>query len=123
MSQFMQPQIVFDEWLIVDGADGVETIPADLIGGVAWMKLGTVYDTDCLEEDSDMRRLLGALEAYVEGFVDDVASVERVEGFGARLSAPGFMDCTQWTVHKTREEAEAYLRDMYDVEDDEEEVE
>ena len=41
----------------------------------------------------------------------------------ARLSAPGYMDCTDWTVFKMREDAEEFLRNEYDVEEEETEEE
>ena len=41
--------------------------------------------------------------------------VERRTGFGARLSAPGYLDCTEWTVFETEEEAAAYLADQFDL--------
>ena len=121
MTQFMKPQIEFGEWLEVDGACGIEAIPADLIGGVSWMKNDVDYDTDCMEEDSNLRNVLDALEDFIESNLDDVTSVQLVEGYGARLHAPGYMDATSWTVFKTREEAEEFLREEYEVEEEMEE--
>jgi hypothetical protein len=118
MTQFMKPQIEFGEWLEVDGACGIEAIPADLIGGVSWMTPDVDYDTDCIEEDSNLRNVLDALEDFIESNIDDVTSIQLVEGYGARLSAPGYMDCTAWTVFKTREEAEEFLREEYEVEEE-----
>jgi hypothetical protein len=40
------------------------------------------------------------------------ARVEIVTGFGARLSAPGYLDCTDWAVFDTIAEAEAYLDEI-----------
>ena len=34
-------------------------------------------------------------------------------GYGARLSAPGYMDCTDWTVFDTEQEAIDYLAETY----------
>ena len=34
-------------------------------------------------------------------------------GFGARLSTPGYMDCTEWCVFSTEQEAIDYLEEMY----------
>ena len=123
MTQFMKPQIEFGEWLEVDGACGIEAIPADLIGGLSWMKNDVDYDTDCMEEDSDLRNVLDALEDFIESNLDDVTSIQLIEGYGARLSAPGYMDSTSWTVFKTREDAEEFLREEYDVEEEETEDE
>ena len=119
MTKFMKPQIEFGEWLEVDGVCGIEAIPAYLIGGLSWMKPDFDYDTDCMEEDSNLRSTIDALEDFIESNIDDVTSIQLVEGYGARLSAPGYMDCTAWTVFKTRDEAEEFLREEYDVEEEE----
>ena len=44
---------------------------------------------------------------------------------GARLSAPGYLDCTEWSVFDTEQEAEEYLDENYpeDEEDGEDEEE
>ena len=123
MTQFMKPEIVFDRWLLVDGAHGIEVVPADLVGDMSWMALGCDYDTDCMEEDSNLRGLVDALEDYVECNTADITAIRHVECYGARLSAPGFMDSTAWTVFKTREEAEEFLREEYEVEEEETEEE
>ena len=39
--------------------------------------------------------------------------LEKVTGYGACLTAPGFLDATEWTVFDTVEEAEKYLDEMY----------
>jgi len=44
---------------------------------------------------------------------NDVEMIERVEGYGARLSARGYMDATEWSVHETEAEAAQALIDMY----------
>ena len=36
----------------------------------------------------------------------------------ARLSAPGYMDCTDWAAFGTRKEAEEYLIEYYGDDDD-----
>jgi len=40
-------------------------------------------------------------------------------GVGARLSAPGYMDCTEWSVFDTEEEAQTYLDETYPEDEDE----
>lgn len=63
------------------------------------------------------------IQQYCEGKVE---SWETIVGFGARLSAPGYLDCTEWSVFDTEEEARQYLVEMYDAdneEDGEDEIE
>ena len=123
MTQFMKPQIEFGEWLEVDGACGIVAVPADLVYIPKWMIPDFDYDTDGMEEDSDLRNVLDSVEDFIESNVDDVTSIQLIEGYGARLSAPGYMDSTSWTVFKTREDAEEFLREEYDVEEEEAEDE
>lgn len=69
------------------------------------------------------RRNERAARAIVEhgaGFKDfiesgEVEALKLVEGWGGRLSAPGYMDCTEWTVYDSEEEARHELADMYDL--------
>jgi hypothetical protein len=56
------------------------------------------------------------IQPYTEG---TPLSWENVKGFGARLSAPGYLDCTEWTVFDTEDEAREYLAENYPDEDDE----
>lgn len=41
---------------------------------------------------------------------------ENIQGYGARLSAPGYLDCTEWAVFSTIAEAERYLDETYEDE-------
>jgi hypothetical protein len=94
---FMQRQITQkSKWFQVETSQGTDFIPADIAG------------TNPAIED---------LTDYCEGIP---VSFEVIEGYGARLSAPGYMDCTEWTVFETEKEAQDYLEEMY-PEDEEEE--
>lgn len=55
---------------------------------------------------------------YLEG---ELQHVSVLDGYGAQLCAPGYLDCTEWAVFDTKEEAKEYLLDMYG--DDDEELE
>jgi len=44
---------------------------------------------------------------------DNHDDVENIFGYGARLSAAGYMDSTEWCVFKTEREALQYLLDTY----------
>jgi len=83
---FMQPEIVKGDWYLVDGTQGIESFPADMFGP----------------------------EEAAAAYSGDVWSVEFTHGYGARFSAPGYMDCTDWTVYATLEEAQAALNEESD---------
>ena len=86
---FMKPQVYQGEFWKVETSGGTYFFPTDIIG----------------EDD---------LKDCVE---NEIIETEVIVGYGARLSAPGYMDCTDWTVHETEEEAKEYLKDMYDLEE------
>ena len=68
-----------------------------------------------LPDNLDIESLASARELlaeYVEG--KQIYDYQIIEGYGARLSMPGYLDCTPWTVHDTEEEAEAYIEELYD---------
>jgi len=107
---FMQRQVYFGTWICIDGEDGSEEIPADLVNSTLYKLAGAEgfrFDPDAL---------FAACRDYTRNRECHDISVR--EGWGARLSAPGYMDCTEWTVHDTREEAEKYLAEMYPDEDE-----
>jgi hypothetical protein len=53
---------------------------------------------------------------------DEGELIEQIKGYGARLSAPGYLDCTEWGVYDTKAEAKAALDEMYGDDEDEDEA-
>ena len=47
-----------------------------------------------------------------------IENVEHKHGWGARLSAPGYLDATEWAVFDTKQEAAQYLLEMYGNDDE-----
>jgi len=91
---FMEKQITKKrDWWEVDGTNGTEWFDQE----------------DFTEEEAR------------DNYQGKVWSSTPREGFGARLSAPGYLDCTEWTVFDTAEEAEEYLQEMYGDDDEESE--
>ena len=87
---FMEPQIVKDQWVEVDGSEGGSLIPAELTGG------------------------LTTPTALADYYVGEIYEAELVTGWAARLSAPGYMDATEWMgLYDTPEEAAAALVEAY----------
>jgi hypothetical protein len=84
---FMQPQITSKaRWLKGEAKDG-----------------GTYFAPDDVFSKKEFaREVLG----YTDGEWSGVAvEVETVVGWGVRRSAPGFMDCTDWEVFTSHDEA------------------
>ena len=88
---FMERQVVFGTWLEVDSAEGIVFIP------------------------------VGEFEITPDMMPRDWWTIEVLTGYGARLSAPGYLDCTEWTVFGTEAEAHQFLEDFYP--EDEEDTE
>jgi len=106
---FMEQEVVEDDWLEVETEVGGHCIPADLVGDPDenWDDETESYDPDYVAD----------VLQYVEG--KRVQEIRKRHGFGARLSAPGYLDCTEWTVFDTEQEALDYLVETYgDDEDD-----
>lgn len=62
------------------------------------------------EDDADLFEMLaGRLRDYVAGHC--VQEIEVIRGYFARLSAPGYLDCTEWCAYDTLKEARESLRD------------
>jgi hypothetical protein len=93
----MQPQVVFDKWWKVETKNGTTFIPVDVVGD-------NPKPSDFLDYiDIDVCKTTPTPDDY-----------EIVNGYGARLSAPGYLDCTEWVVFDTENQAREYLQEMYD---------
>jgi hypothetical protein len=96
---FMQNQVTRKiRWIEVDSDAGTEWIP--------------------FENAKTSNPTASDVKDFIQG--RKVYSVRVVDGYGARLSAPGYLDCTEWTVFDTEEEAEKYLLDTFGDDDSEE---
>ncbi len=100
---FMEQQITDKErWAAVETDCGTEFVPIEQLGILLPVREdGPEWVDDCAD----------ILRPYLEG--NRVFSVEETTGYGARLSAPGYLDCTQWAVFDTEQEARDYLEETY----------
>lgn len=93
--KFMQPYIEEADYFVVPTNLGDEIVPADVVG----------------------RTCSTAAEAfanYVEGTISDPDElIDLRHGYIARLSAPGYLDATDWCAFETAEEAAEFLIEMY----------
>lgn len=114
---FMQLESEFGVWYLVEGPNGTDVIPASVAGDCEQADIGATFTP---ENDPDFVNLLDDLRDYMENEPERVTSIEIRECWGARYSAPGYMDCTDWVLGETQEEAESEAREMYG--DDEEDA-
>lgn len=114
---FMEQQITTKRrWLEIDGTCGITAVDMDDLTAEEQAIAESVEG----DESAELDELQAHFGEYYEG---DVQSVSVREGYGARLSAPGYLDCTEWTVFDTEKEAQAYLDETYGDDDEEEEDE
>lgn len=92
---FMRPYIEHGDYFKVNTSAGTEIVPCDVIGRT-------------------MNVHVDALLNYLEGTPDDPEELCEVQtGWLARMSAPGYMDCTDWSAHASEDDARAFLLDTY----------
>jgi hypothetical protein len=111
MKQFMQPQILKGKWIAVETDDGTFFLPEDVGIPVWWegeISMDSIYASNA--EESEFRSLVLFYEQFMPG--RNPGSFEVIKGFGARLSAPGYLDSTDWCVFDTVEEATAYIQEL-----------
>ena len=98
----MQRQIVKGSWLKVETTYGTEFV--------------SIADTSLFVRDShtlthpmtpeEKHAAVTKIQPYTEG---EPQEWENITGYGARLSAPGYLDCTPWEVFESEQEALDYL--------------
>ena len=112
MSNFMGRQITgLQTWLRVETTHGTEYVSVADTGLF-------VRDSQTLTHPmSDAERVdtVRKIQQYTEG---EPQEWENVKGYGARLSAPGYLDCTEWDVFDTEKEAQEYLEENYPEDED-----
>ena len=106
MTKYMQAQIREDDWIKVETSHGVQWLEKDVVGiPKEWN--GTFTSKELSP------RLVMFLEEF---FAIYATSFEVVHGFGARLSAPGYLDytgsCTDWCVFNTVGEALDHIKEL-----------
>ena len=80
---FMEPTIEFGEWVEIESD-----------GGTSWVPLEYFEIDECLSFDHEV-------------------TLKKVRGFGCRMSAPGYMDATDWVVFDEEKDAAEFLSDTY----------
>jgi len=99
----LQPQIVDEKWYQVDGPQGTEWVMADYVGEVDLSEF----------DDGGEQPIPTMLRDFCDN--DKAYNIQKVNGFGARMSASGYMDATDWCVFLDETEAYEYLAETYDL--------
>lgn len=93
---FMEAQLTEKQmWYELDGPRGTEWIPGEIVGDIILPHY----------EAGDARIPVPfELQDYTENR-ELYRPAERIMGYGVRLSAPGYLDCTEWEVFTNFKEA------------------
>lgn len=105
---FMVSDIQQGDFWEIETRHGTCILPGDLVS----------LDAPFYERETDIGGSLGAFLDYIPEScgsckLEDIISAERKTGWGARLSAPGYLDCTEWSLFETEGEAIAYIVETY----------
>jgi hypothetical protein len=102
----MESQITDKQWwLSIDGNSGTDFIPSDLFNVDSVRAI-----IDGPEDDDYANKVLAIVRDYTENTTATTA--ELIHGYGVRLSAPGYLDCTAWEVFSNKREATRRHREM-----------
>lgn len=107
--QFMQPEITDKRlWYRIAGDEGIAYAVAGYAPGV-----DPVEDRDFERHVDFMNRTrrFGILRDMYHGAV--INEVTIVTGYGCRMSASGYLDCTDWDVFQTPEACADHLLNTY----------
>lgn len=109
MSDFMQPEITVKQfgWQIETCDAGTCFIPGDVVSVPDYIVPGKPIDASC--PDGIFSAFCAVVADYIPAH--HIESIEVCRGYFARLSAPGYLDCTEWECHKTLRSARESLRD------------
>jgi hypothetical protein len=104
---FMEPEIT-DRGLHwrVETADGTWFVPGHVVPVPEWIKPG-VPITESWPDTLDF------LGDHIEPQWDLVTEIEVVTGYCGRLSAPGYLDGTNWSFDRTKRGIKEQLKDLY----------
>jgi len=105
---FMRPEIVKDTfYLLTDDTGETIYVPAEFLDSKDVEQAKSV-----VEDGRDFNVKGTSLEDFVLG--DMITDISEEKGWFARLSAPGYLDATEWSgPFDSEKEAEEYLDEMY----------
>ena len=94
------------------------TMKPEIVGPTDWWEVETnqgTYWVQCefvgYKDDVNAVKLLDYLPDATN--TNEILRWEFKSGYGARLSMPGYLDCTEWVVFDSEQEAREYLAETY----------
>lgn len=124
---FMRPEYHQGSWIEIDTSQGIINLPVSVVGRPTNWNGNALQPGDCegitfdqaMEFYSDYINV-GIADVYSFDEITTMRNTQRESGqpVGVRLSAPGYLDCTEWTTFATMKEARDYIAAVYDVDPD-----
>ena len=109
---FMDPEIYKTTGTEIETDWGTCYVPSDVM----------TPPTERIDDDSpDFAEWCKVAGDYCEGGPSRIRSLAPCAGWFARMSAAGYLDCTEWCCYQTKREALDALSEMYGDGDDSEE--
>lgn len=107
---FMKPEVFHSKGIEVDTSSGTQFIPSDVVE----------YTGPDTEEAEEIGKQFAQIKDYLEVHKpDQVFSIHHIEGWFGRLSAPGYLDATDYIFGDSEEEVEQELKNLYGDEEEE----
>jgi hypothetical protein len=97
---FMQRQVIEADYFEIETTDGTYIVPRDVI---SYKPIGC----------ADVELFGPFIPAGSDMLNDNDPFIAVQHGWLARLNAPGYLDCTEWSAFKTKEAAEKWLDEFY----------
>ena len=114
---FMTPQYIEESnWIELETSEGTYYLPASEVGTPSAWNYSRLEKGEGICFDN----VATFYADFVPAGFDSILSIESIANlrFGARLSASGYMDCTEWSAFETMEAARQYIEDTYEVDAD-----
>lgn len=108
---FMRPQVIFDVFVRIEDEHEVTIVPADVLG----LTDERFDDDEITPELRDLIQKELGIELDDEATVEVLGDGEDRRVYGWRLSAPGYMDCTDWNVCSDLKEVRQELMEQHDI--------
>ena len=108
----MQPDIRVKQlgWMVETRDAGTCYVPGDVVSVPDYLKTGVPIPANSAADEAVFNAFREVLKDFVDG--NKIDEIEVVRMYFARLSAPGYLDCTEWCGFTTLKEAREYLRDL-----------
>lgn len=96
---FMEKQVYSGTYYVVETENGTDFIPEDVCGSLReCLGTGVMYETPA-DDDAECLPIWAEWVRQVKDYASgkEIRTISRESGNLYRLSAPGYMDCTDWT--------------------------